>query len=53
MLQILYRTGSPRQPSTEEHLLSCLETPPSQGREQTDQSDQADQPPLPRFLNRT
>lgn len=52
MLQILYRTGSPRQPCGAWHRLNCCAMPPSQDREHVDQSDHVDQPtflPLPRF----
>lgn len=52
MLQILYRTGSPRQPCGAWHRLNCWAMPPSQDREHVDQSDHVDQPtflPLPRF----
>lgn len=44
MLQILCRTGSPRQPFGAWHRRNCCATPPSQEREHVDHSDHDDQP---------
>lgn len=46
MLQILYRTDSPRQPEGEWQRLSWKATPPSHVREHVEKSDQPDQPSL-------
>lgn len=44
MLQILYRTGSPRQPCGARQRLNCCATPPSHEREHVDQFDHVDHP---------